>query len=172
MKTYTKKLETFAYISIFVLLFIILICIAKYNYKNADQLNFRQVTNQNSNKEGMCNKQKRHIREGMEDIKKIDLDKLLEVVNKRLDKSEKSLGDNKEKLKKKQLLQRVKKSIDIESSKIMLEILNTKNENENEDETNKFSIEGIFKHEDSEEFVKFKKYTQLSQSLQQTLNGF
>ena len=74
MKTYTKKLESFAYISIFVLLFIILICIAKYNYKNVDQLNIRQVTNQNSNKEGMCNKQKKHIREGMEDINKIDLD--------------------------------------------------------------------------------------------------
>jgi hypothetical protein len=170
MKTYTKKLESFAYISIFVLLFIILICIAKYNYKNVDQLNFRQVTNQNSNKEGMCNKQKKHIREGMEDINKIDLDKLLELVNEELVKSEKSLGTNKEKLKKKQLLQRVKKSLDIESSKIMLEILNTKNENE--DESNKFSIEGIFKDEDSEKFVKFKKYTQLSQSLQQTLNSF
>lgn len=170
MKTYTKKLETFAYISIFVLLFIILIRIAKYNFKNVDQLNFRQVTNQNSNKEGMCNKQKRYIREGMEDNNKLDLDKLLEVVNKRLVESEQSLGSNKEKLKKKQLLQRVKKSLDIESSKIMLEILNTKNEND--DETNKFNIEGIFKDEDSEKFVKFKKYTQLSQSLQQTLNSF
>ena len=172
MKTYTKKLETFAYISIFVLLFIILIRIAKYNFKNVDQLNFRQVTNKNSNKEGMCNKQKRHIREGMEDNNKLDLDKLLEVVNERLVEFERSLGSNKEKLKKKQLLQRVKKCLDIESSKIMLEILNTKNENENDDETNKFNIEGIFKDEDSEKFVKFKKYTQLSQSLQQTLNSF
>lgn len=171
MKTYTKKLETFAYISIFVLLFIILICIAKYNYKNVDQLNFRHVTNQNSNKEGMCNKQKKHIREGMEDINKIDLDKLLELVNEELVKSEKGLGNNKEKTKKKQLLQRVKKSIDIESSKIMLEILNTKLKDE-KDESNKFSIEDILQDEDSEAFVKFKKYTQLSQSLQQTLNSF
>lgn len=172
MKTYTKKLETFAYISIFVLLFIILICIAKYNYKNVEQLNFRQVTNQNSNKEGMSNRQKRHIREGMEDNNKLDLDKLLEVVNKRLIESEKTLGSNQEKTKKKQLLQRVKKSLDIESSKIMLGILNTKNKTENEHESNKFSIEDIFQEEDSEEFVKFKKYTQLSQSLQQTLNSF
>lgn len=171
MKTYTKKLETFAYISIFVLLFIILICIAKYNYKNVDQLNFRQVTNQNSNKEGMCNKQKRHIREGMEDIKKLDLDTLLEVVNNILGPYEKSLGTNKEKLKKKQLLQRVKKSLDIESSKIMLEIIDTKVKDK-EDDTNDFTIDNILPDEDSEKFVKFKKYTQLSQSLQQTLNSF
>tara|TARA_Y100000389_G_scaffold136479_1_gene134039 strand:- start:3685 stop:4200 length:516 start_codon:yes stop_codon:yes gene_type:complete len=171
MKTYTKKLETFAYISIFVLVFIILICIAKYNYKNVDQLNFRQVTNQNSNKEGMCNKQKKHIREGMEDNNKLDLDKLLEVVNKELVKSEKSLGRNQEKLKKKQLLQRVKKYLDIESSKIMLEILNTKLKNK-EDDTNEFTVENIVPDEDNEAFFKFQKYTQLSQSLQQTLNSF
>lgn len=171
MKTYTKKLETFAYISIFVLLFIILICIAKYNYKNVDQLNFRQVTNQNSNKEGMCNKQKRHITEGMEDNKKLDLDTLLEVVNNILGPYEKSLGTNKEKLKKKQLLQRVKKSLDIESSKIILEIIDTKVKDK-EDDTNDFTIDNILPDEDSEKFVKFKKYTQLSQSLQQTLNSF
>lgn len=171
MKTYTKKLESFAYISIFVLLFIILICIAKYNFKNVDQLNFRQVTNQNSNKEGMCNKQKRHIREGMEDNNKLNLDKLLELVNERLVEFERGLGDNKEKTKKKQLLQRVKKSLDIESSKIMLEILNTKLKND-EDDSNEFSIQDILQDEDSEKFVKFKKYTQLSQSLQQTINGF
>ena len=171
MKTYTKKLETFAYISIFVLLFIILICIAKYNYKNVEQLNFRQVTNQNSNKEGMCNRQKKHIREGMEDNNKLDLDKLLEVFNKRLIESEQSLGSNKEKTKKKQLFQRVKKSLDIESSKIMLGILDTKLIN-NEDKSIEFSIEDLFKEQDSETFDKFKKYTQLSQSLQQTLNSF
>jgi hypothetical protein len=162
MKFNNKNLEFFAYTSIIILLFIIMCSLVGRNrIPNNNNLKFRDMINKNSNIEGFTNdKAKTKLQP-----EKIDHDSLLELIDNKLKYLIMDLGNQKDIEKTRQILKKTKKISDIESSKCIMGILDNNRDNKD------FSIENILHNDYDEKCVKYRKYTELSQSIQSIINN-
>ena len=170
MEFKNKNLETIAYTSLIVILFILFIAlILSNNNYNKYRLRFREITNQNSNIEGFNNKNKNKanpkISKTSLNTMDIDTDTLLSRVDKHLKTLTTDLGNPKEVKQTREILKKTKKISDIESSKCIMKLLE-----ENGDKKD-FDIEDLINNDYDKNCQKYKKYTALSQSLQSIINS-
>lgn len=167
------KIEKIAYLTLIVTLFILFISLA-LNHNNLDRnrLNFRKMTNLNSNIEGFNNKnnkQKDKINENNSNTSlnssEIDTDTLLNRVDKHLKSLVSDLGNPKQVKQTREILKKTKKITDIESSKCIMKLLDENGEKKD------FNIEDILSNDYDPNCQKYKKHTALSQSLQTIINS-
>tara|TARA_Y100000389_G_scaffold191541_1_gene217874 strand:+ start:391 stop:906 length:516 start_codon:yes stop_codon:yes gene_type:complete len=164
------KIEKIAYLILITTLFILFISLAlSRNSIDKNRLNFRKITNLNSNIEGFNNKEKKNIKQENANTSlsssDIDTDTLLLKVDKHLKSLVSDLGNPKEVKQTREILKKTKKITDIESSKCIIKLLD-----ENGDKKD-FNIEDILSNEYDPTCQKYKKHTALSQSLQSIINS-
>lgn len=165
------KIEKIAYLILIITIFILFISLA-LNHSNIDRnkLNFRKITNLNSNIEGFNNKEKDKKDKNTNsssslNSSEIDTDTLLSRVDKHLKSLVSDLGNPKEVKQTREILKKTKKITDIESSKCIMKLLD---ENGNKKD---FNIEDIISNDYDPNCQKYKKHTALSQSLQTIINS-
>jgi len=167
------KIEKIAYITLIITLLILFISLA-LNHNNLDRnrLNFRKITNLNSNIEGFNNKnnkEKDKINENNSNTSlnssEIDTDTLLSTLDKHLKSLVLDLGNPKQVKQTREILKKTKRITDIESSKCIMKLLDENSEKKD------FNIEDILSNDYDPNCQKYKKHTALSQSLQTIINS-
>ena len=169
MEFKNKNLETIAYTSLIVILLVLFVSLVLSNNSyNKNRLNFRKITNQNSNIEGFKNNNQQTKPKNSKttlNTMDIDTDTLLSRVDKHLKTLTSDLGNPKEVKQTREILKKTKKISDIESSKCIMKLLE-----ENGDKKD-FDIEDLINNDYDKNCQKYKKYTALSQSLQSIINS-
>ena len=169
MEFKNKNLETIAYTSLIIILLILFISLAlNHSNFNKNKLDFRKMTNQNSNIEGFKNnKQQTKPKNSKTSLSTMDIDTdtLLSRVDKHLKTLTTDLGNPKEVKQTRDILKKTKTISDIESSKCIMKLLD-----DNSDK-NDFNIEDLINNDYDKNCQKYKKYTALSQSLQSIINS-
>ena len=169
MEFKNKNLETIAYTSLIVILFVLFITlILSNNNYSKYRLRFREITNQNSNIEGFKNNKNKanpKISKTSLNTMDIDTDTLLSRVDKHLKTLITGLGNPKEVKQTREIWKKTKKISDIESSKCIMKLLE-----ENGDKKD-FDIDDLINNDYDKNCQKYKKYTALSQSLQSIINS-
>lgn len=167
------KIEKIAYTTLIITLLILFISLA-LNHNNLDRnrLNFRKITNLNSNIEGFNNKnnkEKDKINENNSNTSlnssEIDTDTLLSTLDKHLKSLVLDLGNPKQVKQTREILKKTKRITDIESSKCIMKLLDENSEKKD------FNIEDILSNDYDPNCQKYKKHTSLSQSLQTIINS-
>ena len=169
MEFKSKNLETIAYTSLIIILLILFISLAlNHSNFNKNKLDFRKMTNQNSNIEGFKNnKQQTKPKNSKTSLSTMDIDTdtLLSRVDKHLKTLTTDLGNPKEVKQTRDILKKTKTISDIESSKCIMKLLD-----DNSDKKD-FDIEDLINNDYDKNCQKYKKYTALSQSLQSIINS-
>ena len=157
MKFSNKSLENIAYGLLTALVLIIIFKCINYNSRILEQVNFRGKTNMNSNVvEGFGGRNERKYKKD---------ESVYELVERKLDGLSRELGGSQGKKETKQILANTKKICSLECAKCMMNMI------EENKGIKSIDLERMLDDEDSENCIKCKKYTELSQSIQSIIDN-
>ena len=151
--------KNIAYAVLAVLFIVIIFSCFNFQQRVVQNLSFREVTNLNSNKEGFTSN--RNLKENKY---KTD-DNLLKMIENKLRGLTEELGGSEGKKEVKSLLTNTKKIVNLECAKCMMNML------DDNKGAKSINVESLIEDENSDNCVKCKKYTELSDTINSMINN-
>ena len=151
--------KNIAYAVLAILFIIIIFSCFNFQQRVVQNLSFREVTNLNSNKEGFISN--RNLKENKY---KTD-DNLLKMIENKLRGLTEELGGNEGKKEVKSLLTTTKKIVNLECAKCMMNML------DDNKGAKSINVESLIEDENSDNCIKCKKYTELSDTINSMINN-
>ena len=151
--------KNIAYTILAVLFIVIIFSCFNFQKRVVQNLSFRDVTNLNSNKEGFTSN--RNLKENKY---KTD-DNLLKMIENKLRGLTEELGGNEGKKEVKSLLTSTKKIVNLECAKCMMNML------DDNKGAKSINVESLIENENSDNCIKCKKYTELSDTINSMINN-
>ena len=159
MKLTMEMYKNIAYTVLGVLFVIIIFSCFNYQKRVVQNLSFRKVTNLNSNKEGFTNNRKLK-----ENTYKTD-NNLLKMIENKLRGLTEELGGNEGKKEVKDLLTSTKKIVNLECAKCMMNML------DDNKGAKSINVESLIEEQNTDNCIKCKKYTELSDTINSMINN-
>ncbi len=160
MMNFTMEMyKNIAYAVLAVLFIVIIFSCFNFQQRVVQNLSFREVTNLNSNKEGFTSN--RNLKENKY---KTD-DNLLKMIENKLRGLTEELGGSEGKKEVKSLLTNTKKIVNLECAKCMMNML------DDNKGAKSINVESLIEDENSDNCVKCKKYTELSDTINSMINN-
>ena len=151
--------KNIAYAVLAVLFIVIIFSCFNFQQRVVQNLSFREETNLNSNKEGFTSN--RNLKENKY---KTD-DNLLKMIENKLRGLTEELGGSEGKKEVKSLLTNTKKIVNLECAKCMMNML------DDNKGAKSINVESLIEDENSDNCVKCKKYTELSDTINSMINN-
>ena len=155
METYTN----ISYAVLAILFIVIIFSCFNFQQRVVQNLSFREVTNLNSNKEGFTSN--RNLKENKY---KTD-DNLLKMIENKLRGLTEELGGKEGKKEVKSLVTSTKKIVNLECAKCMMNML------DDNKGAKSINVESLIEDENSDNCIKCKKYTELSDTINSMINN-
>ena len=151
--------KNIAYAVLAVLFIVIIFSCFNFQQRVVQNLSFREVTNLNSNKEGFTSN--RNLKENNY---KTD-DNLLKMIENKLRGLTEELGGSEGKKEVKNLLTSTKKIVNLECAKCMMNML------DDNKGAKSINVESLIEDNNSDNCIKCKKYTELSDTINSMINN-
>lgn len=151
--------KNIAYAVLAILFIIIIFSCFNFQQRVVQNLSFREVTNLNSNKEGFT------INRNLKENKYKTDDNLLKMIENKLRGLTEELGGNEGKKEVKSLLTSTKKIVNLECAKCMMNML------DDNKGAKSINVESLIENENSDNCIKCKKYTELSDTINSMINN-